>query len=100
MAEAVDDPTDRRSRAQWEAAGRLDGNLLAQRLRTEREIRHSADAAEEDAPNGDGASSGAAGSPNAPLRRAVENAVPETERLLSGADENPISQRVRDIADG
>ena len=34
-----------------------------------------------------------------PLREGVANAATEFERLLSGADENPISQRVRDAGD-
>lgn len=40
-----------------------------------------------------------AGPTDEPLRRAVEEAVPEAERLPRGADENPISQRVRDAGD-
>ena len=35
-----------------------------------------------------------------PLRKSVANAVTEFEPLSSGADENPISQRMRDAGDG
>lgn len=36
----------------------------------------------------------------APLRRSVEQAVPPAERLPTAADENPISERVREAGEG
>jgi Protein of unknown function (DUF2934) len=94
------DAVDRRAADLWAAAGSPDGHELVYRLRAEQEIANASVAGEEDPLSGDEADGGAAGSKEDALRRAVEDAVPENERLPSGADENPISERIRDGADG
>ena len=100
MHEELLKAVDQRAHALWEAAGSPDGHELVYRLRAEREIANASVAGEEDPHNGNGGNGGAAEPTDEALRRAVEDAVPEAERLPSGADENPISERIRDEADG
>ena len=84
----------------WAAAGSPDGHELVYRLRAEQEVADSSVAGEEDPLSGVEADVPAAEAKEGALRRSVEDAVPEVERLPSGADENPISERIRDEAEG
>jgi hypothetical protein len=97
---------EERAYALWEAAGRPPGGDLMYWLIAEQEIEGRSVVGEEDPgaalgdlQPGDVAASASRQSTDAPLRTAVENAVPEPEQLPSGEAENPISRQVRDVAE-
>ena len=99
MNEELLQPIDRRADALWRADGSPEGHELVYRLRAEQEIANASVAGEEDPLSGVEVDDEAASSTEHALRRSFEDAVPEPERLPSGGDENPISDRIRDEAD-
>ena len=98
-----------RAYALWEEAGRPDGSGLLYWLRAEQEfgiipkaeeadpfvtLQELAVAAQEEQ------EADAAAKPEDRLQESVGAAVPLSERLPRGADENPLSEHVEEIAEG
>lgn len=91
---------ERRAAELWAAAGSPAGQEPAYRMQAQQQLANASVAGEEDPLSGVEADALATGSSEDALRRSVADAVPMAERLPSGADENPISERVSDEAAG
>ena len=99
MDEALLKAIQQRADELWQAAGSPDGYELAYRLQAEQEIANTSVAGEEDSLSCVEVDDYRGYSAEDALRRGVEDAVAEPESLASGADENPISERIREEAD-
>ena len=112
MNEKLHRAIEQRAYALWENADRPDGRELEFWLQAEQEIGISLAAREadpfmaaDDLDPGEfhrreqSVEHGPGQPDDAPLRRSVEQAVPAAERLPTAADENPISERVREAGE-